>query len=242
MAGIKKVLKKHFRIITLLVLSAVIILLSMNLGEANEMLHFRTYMFNLEGSGQLGGVDADFDFQKQRYELTTYLQKGTYYMHGTERFEVLAGGKSYCAEIEEESVCKVVLAAPSEMKVVFDGGRMLPNGNFRFNFFNKTEISLEINLGENYSFEGLYSVLPQGIHGHYAPDDNQVVVQTYGGTNVARSDHVDFALYSIDGVAHRKNQGREWFEDYILVPLVVAFVMLLISDMIDYAHGYVKKR
>ncbi len=239
--SIKRLVEKHFRFISLLLLSLLIVAISLNLGDYDEMLHFRTYALDINGSGNIEEVDIDFDFENDVHGLSTYLPKGEYSMHSTMTYDVLVDNVAYC-EGNEKKACRLRLGKPSEIRVIF-GGDLAPNGRYQFSFFNNTDISLNVELGDRYSFVGIYSVQPGGLHGQYDPEDKQVLVQTFNPIKRSQSsDYVDFDLYCIDEVSHEKNEETEWMKDFLLVPLVIAFVMLLVSDAIDYGHRYVKRR
>jgi len=238
---LKRILRKHFRIFSLLMLSTIILALSLSLVQEDSTVHFMTYGFGILGEGEIGDVDIDFDYSSEHYVLSTYLPAGEYEIRSTRKYELTAEGNTYCQDSDEVDPCMLSLAAPSAVRVLFKD-KMVPNGHFSFSFFNKTNIVLEMNLGKNYSFDAIESVYPRGFHGQYAPDTNEVVLNTDIMIEEGIASYLDFDLYTTDAIKEKSNESKEWIEDFILVPLVVAFVMLLVSDIIDYLHKYVKSR
>lgn len=240
-SGIKKAVMRHFRVLSLLVLSLAIMLLSVATTDRSEALRFSTYAFELDGSGPLAEVDARFDFQNGGHYLAAYLLPGNYSMKTNMASKVLVNGVTRC---DDDSVaCAFTLESPSYVRVLFEDKTMVPNGNFRFYFFNHTDIDVRFELGEQYSFAGIYSVHPEGLHSHYAYDRKEVIVQTFGQMERdSVSQYADFDLYTLDNVSHEENERNDWLQDFILVPLVIAFLMLFVSDVIDYAHEYLRKK
>jgi hypothetical protein len=82
------------------------------------------------------------------------------------------------------------------------------------------------------------------VHGHYSLEDDSIMIETVADVtgDSGKIDYVDFDLYSINQKAHEANKESDWRQDIVIEPLVVAFLLLLLSDLIDYAHKYLKKK
>ncbi|MBN2477882.1 hypothetical protein JXB01_01190 [Candidatus Micrarchaeota archaeon] len=238
---LKRTFAKHFRILLLAALLTLIVILSMNITYAPEVLHFKTYYVDIGGSGNLKNTDAVFDFSRENYTLYAVLGPGNYSISSNIEFQVYSKEKSLCKGGTART-CTVSVQKEETISVLFLEPGMLPNGHFRFSFLNPTNINVIFNLGKNYSFFSINSLLPRTIHGHYSPEENAVNFETLDfGPEDERSDYVDFDLYCSDAINGEINKGNEWMEDYVIVPLIVSFLILLISDIIDSTHNYIQK-
>lgn len=239
---IKKKISRHFRIITLIALSVIIIGLSLSIKELNETLHFRTYAFGLDGEGQLRDVEMNLDYVDGAYSLTAWLGPGNYSAISTVGYHIMVDDREYCSGMKAMSTCSFVVPEQTQIRALFEDEGMEPNGRFSLSFFNETAVSVEMDLGSEYAFDAIHSVNPAGLHGHYAPDTNKIIIQTTAIMEGGTTDYMDFDIYTSDAKAIRTNKQQEWLRDFVIVPLMIAFVMLLVSDIIDYCHNYLKKR
>jgi len=238
----KNLLLEHFRIILLFGMLCIIVVLTLNAKDTSDVLHFSTYSFVIEGTGELGDVDVEFDFQKHAYQLSTSLQPGNYSVSSSMGLVAFVEGVPQCGEAYSED-CGFEVLERGEVLVKFDGRGVVPNGRFMFGLFNMTEMELYMNMGENYSFVAVYSVHPKEMHGHYLPQENVFMVQTYDlGAEDFKAEYLDFDLYALNATSKKVDDANEWQRDFVTVPLIVSFLILFLSDLIDYVHARVKPK
>ncbi|GEM_PF-3346301 len=244
MMELKKTISKHFRILCIFVLLLPIAFLSLSFHYEDENLPFKTYVFSINGTGTMSNVRIMFDFKNGTHGMLADVSPGDYSLRSSTGAAVMVGGKEACNATNSVSACSFAASEKSGLAVLFNTSQMIPNGRFRLSFPSKTDAVVKIVLGENYVYKDLLSLLPRDVHGHYAPEDDVVLIQTVSDLvgDEGKTDFIDFDLYALDERAHETNTENDWRQDIIIAPLVVAFLLLLISDGIDYAHNYLQDK
>jgi len=239
-----KTISQHFRIICLFTLLAAIVVFSLSFHEQNENLPFRTYVFNINGTGSVGNVKTLLDFKNGTYGLLADISPGNYTLKSSAGAALMVGDKGACLAKDPNSACNFEVTRQTNISALFNSSVIMPNGRFRFTFPNRTDFSLKIVLGDRYIYKDLLSLLPRDVHGHYSLEDDTVLIQTVSDVigDDGKTDFIDFDLYTLDQKAHEANRETDWRQDIIIEPLVVAFLLLFISDIIDYAHKYLKEK
>ena len=242
--NLKKEISRHFRILCLFVMLAAIAVFSLSFHEQDENLPFKTYTFSINGTGAVDKVKVLLDFKNETYGLLADISPGNYTLRSSAGAALMVGDKPVCLAKDPSKACQFEATTGTNLSALFNESVILPNGRFRFTFPNKADFTLRVLLGPNYIYKDLLSVLPRDVHGHYSLEDDTVLIQTVSDVagDDGKADYIDFDLYTLDQKAHQANRENDWRQDIIIEPLVIAFLLLLISDVIDYAHKYLREK